>query len=784
MEKKLAALLALLVLSGSLAACKRTPPVGDSTGTEETGSIFAPGTGNRDETGREDPTDPETETNGSSGQETATGTETAESETSTEPEQIRIPAEEPADLTAILRGETAGCDLQYDFADTSLDQIRADGNLRLSQSGSMQAGAAGLTVPADRWAAVGFSRSMTAPCTVRARMSTQSADPSAQLTSAVMLGVRLTDPGHIYSDSGIWFILRDRAVFARIGGREIVWKLATGKPTALSAGAELRIEDEGSVLHVFLDEQPIATAYISETDVRLLDENGKEVASLGLKSVAHGENLGYVRILSHQTDGCLMSLSASSRAEVSYTTTPGTVALKAERDYLFRDRQQYRMACPVVQSGEHFFADAQTLADLFGFDCRADGDTVTLDRRLLSLTFRVGEANVDVNGTATPFPTVLREEGVVLLCADWLADMMGYTAVARSEAGMLYIFPEDAGDTDGAIAGMNEQYRLYEETVYAPLPTDIDTSGVGKYGATDPADRLVGIAYTAGHTAAKTWGEEHPLLGAYTSDDRDVIYRHGVWLAAAGVDFVYVDWSRNTLFDLDSAGDKRSEYRMIEESTDLLFEIWSTIPGAPRICILIGPGTTGPIGIAGGNQQKKADQVYAKYAEKYPDLYFTYEGKPLLLCYAGTPTRLGAEPAWSDDRFTVRWMTDYTGAQAGLADPTDLVAPLYWSRRDRDAQILAVRKSLAEAISCSAAWSGLGKEGDAVYVAGRGFESGETLRRQFARADALGAHIVLVNAWNEWAADSMGASADLEPSESEGSFRYDLLCELIRQYKN
>ena len=173
------------------------------------------------------------------------------------------------------------------------------------------------------------------------------------------------------------------------------------------------------------------------------------------------------------------------------------------------------------------------------------------------------------------------------------------------------------------------------------------------------------------------------------------------------MDFVYVDWSRNTLYDPDTAGDKRSEYRTIEETTDLLFEIWSSIPGAPRICILLGPGTTGQMGIAGGSHQRKADQVYRAYAEKYPDLYFCYEGKPLLLCYGGTPARLGTNPDWKDDRFTVRWMTDYAGVQTALIEPADLTAPVYWTRRDRDAQVLSVRGRLAEAVSCSASWLSL-----------------------------------------------------------------------------
>ena len=56
-------------------------------------------------------------------------------------------------------------------------------------------------------------------------------------------------------------------------------------------------------------------------------------------------------------------------------------------------------------------------------------------------------------------------------------------------------------------------------------------------------------------------------------------------------------------------------------------------------------------------------------------------------------------------------------------EPADLTAPVYWTRRDRDAQVLSVRGRLAEAVSCSAAWSGQGKEGDTAYVAACGFES-------------------------------------------------------------
>ena len=108
-------------------------------------------------------------------------------------------------------------------------------------------------------------------------------------------------------------------------------------PAGLDAGVSLRAEDDGSVLRVFVEETAVATARFSDTAVRLFNAAGTEVASAGLNRIAHGANLGYTRILSHNTNGCLSALSAVSKVSASYATTAGTVALKAERDYLFRD---------------------------------------------------------------------------------------------------------------------------------------------------------------------------------------------------------------------------------------------------------------------------------------------------------------------------------------------------------------------------------------------------------------------------------------------------------------
>jgi len=163
MKKRIAAALALLLLASSVAACKGKPSGTDESGTgggDDT--VFAPATGTGEaaatSSAATDPdgaseTLPETDTR--AGEETGTASAPAETDTETEPAHIRVPEGEPADLTPILRGESAGYDMQYNFAGASLNALRADASLRFSQSGDMTAGEQGLTVPADRWAAVG-----------------------------------------------------------------------------------------------------------------------------------------------------------------------------------------------------------------------------------------------------------------------------------------------------------------------------------------------------------------------------------------------------------------------------------------------------------------------------------------------------------------------------------------------------------------------------------------------------------------------------------------------------
>ena len=320
--------------------------------------------------------------------------------------------------------------------------------------------------------------------------------------------------------------------------------------------------------------------------------------------------------------------------------------------------------------------------------------------------------------------------------------------------------------------------------------TSVLPIGVGLYEKTPAEQRKVGIAYTTWlRDTFPKWGTgtwDIPLDGPYCSDDRDVIYKHAIQLRDAGVDFIFVDWTNNTCYNPALQRESAPAFRMIEEATDVIFEVWSKIEGAPKICLFAGPGHSMPENLENGNHQKKVDQIWRDYVAKYPDLYYNYEGKPLLMCYGATPNFYGANPTWTDDRFTVRWVTGYVGQQDDLFDAETLRSYHFWSWEERATQTYTVKDGRVECISVTASSRAQGKEGDRGYIPARGRRNGETFREQFGRACDLGAGTVLLISWNEWTNSeqlSVEISKDLEPSQIHGTFYYDLLCEQIKKFK-
>ena len=145
-------------------------------------------------------------------------------------------------------------------------------------------------------------------------------------------------------------------------------------------------------------------------------------------------------------------------------------------------------------------------------------------------------------------------------------------------------------------------------------------TAASSYRPSNPADRLVGVAYSTWHKTAseQDWGKRvwgTPTVGFYASNDRAVIRQHATWLADAGVDFIWVDWSNNIkyLFDPNKSN---PTFDMIEGATHDIFDEYTAMRAAgqktPNISIFAG--VTGSPGAAfDGRLQKKVDQIYTQY---------------------------------------------------------------------------------------------------------------------------------------------------------------------------
>lgn len=155
-----------------------------------------------------------------------------------------------------------------------------------------------------------------------------------------------------------------------------------------------------------------------------------------------------------------------------------------------------------------------------------------------------------------------------------------------------------AAGSGGAVASRASAETPVKTPMHQPVP---------------PAERLVGIAYTTWHRTTPwqgVWGK--PELGFYLSTDRAVIRQHAEWLADAGVDFIWIDWS-NDLDYIPGETKNRPDFDTIEGATQAIFEEYARLPRHPRISLFIGcPGA--PEAVRDGRLTRKADQVYRQFA--------------------------------------------------------------------------------------------------------------------------------------------------------------------------
>ncbi|MBQ9780966.1 MAG: hypothetical protein IJW00_08485 [Clostridia bacterium] len=774
MKRKISLTLSLcLLLTSLLGACGGHDPA-ETTPSEKTEAVV---------TEREPSSDTDPEIPAETDTEAATEADTEP------PVEIVIPEGVLPNIRDLLKGDSVIVNENHSMKNASFGALKTGGTF-VSTGGSLfKSGAEGLTAANTGWDALGFAAPVsTDTYTAEVEFSVHANDRGGEFNAA-MVGLFCKTAENLFIDGGLWFSFRENkvAVYVKQSFQTVLDK---DLPFDAADGIRFKAVGDRETVKVYANDLLVATVNVTSEGITVLNAEGAEAAKTDLTHLSVNGD-GYFRYMTHYANSTLASMKLTGETQREYTPDDRVYAFMSDMAYGFADKAQYLADVPSAIYSELLFADGVMLGEMFGFACTVEGDTLTMIRDEATLTFEANTAEVKINGEAYGFPTVIKKEGGFLLAVAKFGELLGYSPMTNTEMTVLAV---QNNLKQEAMTMAQERFDLYRDIVYNYDDVACDQTGVGRYDPVPYEERLVGIAYTTWHRPATKWGGtatwDMPLYGAYCSDDEEVIRRHGEMLRDAGIDFVFVDWSNNTEYVPETMREQRADFRMIEEATDKLFDVWSTIEGAPKICIFVGPGHNGPKTIENGAHQKKVDQVWNDYVTNpnRADMYFHYDGKPLLICYGATPNQYTAVPEdlWDDDRYTVRWMTGYVGQQSNLFRPGNLESARFWSWEERGAQTYTVHNKKVEAVTVSAATRSQGKESTTGYIPEAGRQNGATLKKQFQRACDLGARIVLIVSWNEWTTGeqpSAEVSKDMEPSVIHGTFYYDLMREQIKKFK-
>ena len=230
------------------------------------------------------------------------------------------------------------------------------------------------------------------------------------------------------------------------------------------------------------------------------------------------------------------------------------------------------------------------------------------------------------------------------------------------------------------------------------------------------------------------WGQ--PLLGYYRSKDAWVIRRHAQLLAAAGVDTLIFDTTNNLTYP--------DVYSRICE----VFEAIRKEGGrTPQICFMVNTK-------AGETAQALYKDLYQP--GRHRDLWFAWQGKPLLLC---DPAEASPE---LKEKFTLRaahW--PFTLVNTPYAWHWESTYPQVYGYTDDPKTPEQVNVAIAQNLRASDGQVTNMSNGDA---RGRSFHDGKqdktpgavnhgfNAREQWKRAIELDPPFVMVTGWNEWTA--------------------------------
>ncbi|QEH34103.1 hypothetical protein OJF2_26370 [Aquisphaera giovannonii] len=277
------------------------------------------------------------------------------------------------------------------------------------------------------------------------------------------------------------------------------------------------------------------------------------------------------------------------------------------------------------------------------------------------------------------------------------------------------------------------------------------------------------------------WGE--PLYGYYFSADAWVLRRHAALLSAAGVDAL--------IFDATNAVTYRDVYRAL---CAVFADIRRAGGRTPGIAFMVNTH-------AGKTAQSLYEDLY--WPGDHRDLWFLWEGKPLLLC---DPKEASPEVRAFFTLRAAHW--PFTQVDTPFAWHWEATYPQHYGYTTDPGRPEQVSVSVAQNLRVSDGQVTNMSSGDA---RGRSFHDGRmerspgatdlglNVQEQWKRAIELDPPLVMVTGWNEWIAGRYGESGgpvtfvdqfsreysrDIEPMKGgHGDNYYYQLVANVRRYK-
>lgn len=324
-------------------------------------------------------------------------------------------------------------------------------------------------------------------------------------------------------------------------------------------------------------------------------------------------------------------------------------------------------------------------------------------------------------------------------------------------------------------------YFLWHDQTESPVHDISRILAADPHAMSKPDSPLWGKPGTAHY-----WGE--PLYGYYRSDDPWVLRRHAVLLADAGVDLL--------IFDATNAVTYRPAYMK-------LCEVFAAVRRwggrTPQIAFMVNTA-------AGQTAQELYRDLYKP--KLYPELWFRWQGKPLMLC---DPKEASPELRAFFTLRRAHW--PFTMVNTPLAWHWEAAYPQPYGYASDPSKPEEVNVSVAQNLRASDGKVTNMSDGDA---RGRSFHNGRedasagavnrglNFQEQWERALALAPPIVMVTGWNEWIVGRLlhhgpltfvdqfteEYSRDIEPMRGDGAptqwvgdnYYYQLVSN-IRRYK-